>query len=55
MGMSSVRLAEGTVYIDGLSIRDAVLADLVSRQTDAVVFFHGFDHVIDKFLHLRRL
>jgi hypothetical protein len=34
MGMSSVRLAEGTVYIDGLSIRDAVLADLVSRQTD---------------------
>jgi len=33
--MSSIRLAEGTVHIDGLSIRDAVLADLVSRQPDA--------------------
>lgn len=32
--MSNIRLTEGTVHIDGLSIRDAVLTDLVGRQPD---------------------
>ncbi len=32
--MTNIRLTEGTLHIDGLSIRDAVLTDLVSRQPD---------------------
>ncbi|HEX5671658.1 MAG TPA: hypothetical protein VFY46_02950, partial [Acidimicrobiia bacterium] len=44
--MSSIRLTEGTVYIDGLSIRDAVLADLVSRQPDAEAVEHLLERVL---------
>ena len=29
--------------------------NLIGRQTDAIVFFHGFDHVVDEFLHTGRL